>query len=116
MYNLTTETQTILEVESNGDSKPVIYDQRVVWVNKSNGKNDIHVLDFELDGMPHNVTVDIGQDMAIEFSWPGQLSNTEYMNGTLPVDALNKYLNSIVPGTTEIPISISADGTGRAWK
>ena len=113
MYDLATENQTILEVESNGDSRPVIYDHRVAWVNKSNGKNDIHVLDFNLDGKPQNVTVDIGDDMSLEFSWPGELDHTEYMNGTVPINALSKYLGSIVGGTTEIPISINAEGTGR---
>ncbi len=113
MYDMATGTKTILEVETNGDSRPVIYDHRVAWVNKSGGKNDIHILDFNLDGKPSNVTIDIGKDMTLDFNWPGELNHTEYMNGTVLINALSKYLDSIMGGTTEIPIEVNAEGTGR---
>lgn len=115
MYDMATGNQTILEEETDGDSRPVIYDHRAAWVNKSNGNNDIHVLDFNLDGKPRNVTVDIGNDMVLEFNWPGELNHTEFMNGTLSINALNRYLDRKVGGTTEIPISINGDGTGRVY-
>jgi hypothetical protein len=99
--------------ETNGDSHPVIYDHRVAWVNKSGNRYDIQVLDFDLGGLPNNVSVDIGMDGTSEFQWPGELNDTQYINGSGLLNALNNIVNTVVGGIVNIPLSINANGTGR---
>jgi len=113
MYNMSTGVQTILEKETNGDSRPVIFGSRVAWVNKTDSKYDIHVLDFNLGGYPQNVSVDIGEDSNLEFSLHGEMNQTKFLNGSQMIDAFNNLTNKMDGGNANIPISVEANGTGR---
>ncbi len=113
MFNLTTKTQTVLEAETDGDSAPVIWGDRIAWVNKSGNLNDIHVLDLGLGGWPEDVCVDINSDGSAELTSPGKLEGSQTLNGTELADALNLRLKRIDRGISEIPITVSANGTGQ---
>lgn len=113
MYNITSGVQTILEYETDGDSAPVIHGQKVAWVNKSGSLNNIHVLDFNLPGYPEDVQLDINIDGMNEFQCSGEFNWKETINGTWLANVFNQNLGKISGGTTVVPISISANGTGR---
>jgi beta propeller repeat protein len=113
MFNITTGIQTILEYETNGDSIPVIHGQRVAWLNKSGNLNDIYVLDFNLSSFTANVSLDINMDGTSEFQTSGEFSSRAYINESWLVSVFNQNLGRISGGTTAVPISIAANGTGR---
>jgi beta propeller repeat protein/parallel beta-helix repeat protein len=113
MSNITTGPQTILQKDVDGDSHPVIYGNRIAWVNRTGNLNDVYVLDTSLAGVPENVRLDINKDGTTEFNHPGILDGQTYLNGTWLAGIFNKNLNRVGEGMTEIFISVAANGTGR---
>ncbi|MBU4031919.1 MAG: hypothetical protein KKH41_05475 [Candidatus Thermoplasmatota archaeon] len=113
MFNITTGVQTILERDLDGDSHPVIHGQKIAWVNRTDIKNDIYVLDLALSGYPEDVSIDINKDGIDEFQHPGAFNGVEYITGSWLADVFNQGLDRISGGTTTIPFSIAANGTGR---
>ena len=113
MYDLGAGAQTELEARTYGDSQPVVYGDRVAWVNKSNAMMDIYVLDFNIIGYPHNVTLDVGNDGDLEFQRSGQYDGSEYLNGSLLLDEIRQGLPGMGGGTVDIPLNVTFDDTGR---
>jgi TolB protein len=113
MYDLSAGNQTILETETYGDSQPVVYGDRVAWVNKSNAEMDIYVLDFNIIGYPHNVSVNVGADDDAEFQLPGEFNASVFLNEGELLGEIREKLPGIGGGTVDIPINVSFDGTGR---
>lgn len=113
MFNLTQGEQTVLDYQTKGDSSPVIYGQKIAWLNKTGNLNDIYVLDLTLTGTPEDVAADINSDGTSEFSCVGEFNSTETLNGTMLAEALNLNLNRVSPDMNHIPIRVSANGTGK---
>ncbi len=113
MYDMSTGIQTDIEPKTNGDSHPVIYEDRIAWLNKTNGKYDVYVLNFSLIGHPYNVTVDIGCDGDNEFVWPGLFDSRDKLSASVFRSELESFLPGIGGGSMDIPINISFENTGR---
>jgi beta propeller repeat protein/parallel beta-helix repeat protein len=113
MANITTGVMTVLEQETYGDAVPTIYGNRVAWVNRTGNRNDIHVLDFGLPGHPRDVSLDVNIDGTPEFRQDGELHGAVSINGSWLAEEFGRNLGKETPGTTDVPISVSANGTGR---
>jgi beta propeller repeat protein/parallel beta-helix repeat protein len=113
MYDMNTSAQIDIESETNGDSNPVIYGNRIAWLNKTDAKNDIYVLDFSIAGNPHDVTVDLGCDGDREFERIGMLDCIERLNSSTLLNELESLLPGVGRGYLDIPINISFDKSGR---
>ncbi|MCK4267089.1 MAG: right-handed parallel beta-helix repeat-containing protein, partial [Thermoplasmata archaeon] len=112
MYNLESGVQRVIEAETDGDSHPVIYGSRIAWVNKSDAKNDIYVLDDNITGSPRDVHLDVGCDGDPEFYHEKEFEGMAYADERALLSGLKNFMSDEAAGNVKIPIRLSFNGTG----
>lgn len=113
MYDVKGRVQTDIEPWMYGDAHPVIYEDRVAWLNKTEIRHDLYVMDFNIMGWPANVSIDLGQDGDAEFVKAGEFKGLEEMNSSLLLAELESFVPGAGRGTVDIPLNISFEGPGR---
>jgi len=110
MFDLRQKIQYTIEDMAYGDSHPVIYGDRVVWMNRSNLQSILFVTDYSIMGYPSDMKIDLGDDGQYELETYGLLNDTLYLNETLTEWIIDEQKSDTFRG--KIPFKVSFDNAG----